>query len=186
MAEKAIVDGIDTQRLEATVTMFREQPELADFTFRATNTWQEGTHSTARIEKFCRAGKEDDSRREPVAIEADEPPVLLGHDIGANPVEHVLVALSACLTTSLVANAAARGITLRSVTSKLEGDLDVRGFLGISDEVRNGYRNIRVSFDIDADAPKETLEELVAIAKSRSPVFDIVSHGVPVEVVLET
>ncbi|MNL66362.1 OsmC-like protein [compost metagenome] len=85
----------------------------------------------------------------------------------------------------MVANAAARGIPLRSVTSKLEGDLDVRGFLGISDEVRNGYRNIRVSFDIDAEAPPETLEDLVAIAKQRSPVFDIVSHGVPVEVSLE-
>lgn len=183
MAKPAVLDGIDVDRLKSTITMFREQPELARFKFRATNTWKDGTHNRASIERFYGAGKEDDSRREPVAIDADEPPVLLGNNAGANPVEHVLVALSSCLTTSLVANAAARGISLRSVTSKLEGDLDVRGFFGISDEVRNGYQNIRVSFDIDADAPEETLAELVEIAKQRSPVYDIVAHGVPVDVV---
>ncbi|MBO9539770.1 OsmC family protein [bacterium] len=178
----AQIDGIDLDNLKATVTMFRDHPDLARFKFRARNVWKMGTHNQTQIERFYGAGQEDTSRPEPIAIEADEPPLLLGHNAGANPVEHVLVALSSCLTTSLVANAAARGIRLRAVTSKLEGDLDVRGFLGLSDEVRNGYQNIRVSFEIDADAPEETLRELVEIAKQRSPVFDIVSHGVPVEV----
>lgn len=185
MANKDCVDGIDRERLQATVTMFREKPELASFTFRATNTWQGGTHSTASVESFYQAGKEDPSRPVPVTVEADEPPVMFGNNLGINPVEHVLVALSSCLTTSLVANAAARGIPLRSVRSRLEGDLDARGFLGISEEVRNGYRCIRVHFEIDADAPRETLAELVEIAKQRSPVYDIVTHGVPVEVRLD-
>ncbi|HOV85654.1 MAG TPA: OsmC family protein, partial [Syntrophobacteraceae bacterium] len=108
-----------------------------------------------------------------------------GKNLGANPVEFVLTALSGCLTTSLIAQAAVRGIRLRKVESRLEGDLDVRGFLGMSEEVRNGYRNIRVTFKIKGDASQEELRELLELARKRSPVFDIVSHPVPVSVELE-
>ena len=108
--------------------------------------------------------------------------MLLGGNRAANPVEFVLHALAGCLTTALVLHAAARGICVRRVESRFEGDIDMRGLLGLSDEVRNGYRQIRVVFRVDADAPDEVIEELVTLAQKRSPVFDIVTHGVPVEV----
>ena len=116
------------------------------------------------------------------SIIVDEPPELGGTDAGPNPVEYVLTALAGCLTTSLVCHAAARGIELRSVDSELEGDLDVRGFLGIDPNVRNGYRNIRVTFHIDSDASEEQIQELIDVAQQRSPVFDMMTHEVPVEV----
>ena len=181
MAEH-IVNGVDVKALRATMDAVKADPGLATFRFRAENRWVEGTHNRAVVKGFYGAGREDDSRKAPFVFEEDEPPVLLGGDRGANPVEYVLVGLSGCLTTSLVAHAAARGIRLRSVESRLEGDLDVRGFLGMSDKVRNGYREIRVHFTVDADAPPEVIAELVETAKARSPVFDIVSHGVPVTV----
>ena len=125
------------------------------------------------------------ARTGPFISDADEPPVLLGENRGANPVEHLLTALSGCLTTALVYHAAAMDIELDEVESKLEGDLDLRGFLGMSDDVRNGYESLRVTFKIKADAPPEKLEELCRIAQERSPVFDCVTNGVPVSVHLE-
>jgi uncharacterized OsmC-like protein len=116
--------------------------------------------------------------------DADEPAALLGTNRGASPVEHVLTALSSCLTSSLIYHAAARGIKIDQLESELEGDLDLRGFLGLSDNVRNGYKNIRVTFRIKSDAPQDQLQELVALAQKRSPVFDIVSNPVPVQVTL--
>jgi uncharacterized OsmC-like protein len=115
-------------------------------------------------------------------LEIDEPPLLLGEDYGANPVEYVLTALSGCLTSSLIYHAAAQGITIEEVESELEGDLDLRGFLGLSDEVRNGYNSIDVKFKVKADAPQEKIDELIELAQKRSPVFDIVSHPVQVTV----
>lgn len=179
------VNGIDVGALKQTMDDIQDKPGLAGFTFRAINTWVGGTHNRARIKGFYGAGEEHAVRKSELVYDEDEPPVLLGSDKGANPVEYVLVGLSGCLTTSLVAHAAARNITLHAVESELEGDLDVRGFLGMDDSVRNGYSQIRVKFRIDADAPMETIRELVELAKARSPVFDIVTHGVPVKVDVE-
>jgi uncharacterized OsmC-like protein len=115
----------------------------------------------------------------------DEPPVLLGNNEGRNPVEYLLVALSGCLTTSLVAYASAKGIKIRGVESRYEGDIDLRGFLGISEDVPVGYQNIRVYFKIDADIPDEQKEELVRIAQKYSPVYNTVTKSAPVSVHLE-
>ena len=115
-------------------------------------------------------------------ISADEPELLLGNDMGANPVELALSALASCLTTTLIYHAAARGITIRAVESELEGDLDLRGFLGMSDSVRRGYKNIGVKMRVDADASQDMLDELIELAMQRSPVFDIISN--PVNVVV--
>jgi uncharacterized OsmC-like protein len=176
------VNGVNVSALKETLNALKDKPELGTFRFRASNTWVAGTHNQACIQGFYGAGREDDSRQSPMVFEEDEPPVLLGENAGANPVEFVLIGLSGCLTTSLVAHAAARGISLQSVTSTLEGVMDVRGFLGLSDAVRNGYEEIRVHFTLEADAPEETLQELVEVAQARSPVFDIVTHAVPVRV----
>ena len=118
-------------------------------------------------------------------MDADEPPLLLGTGKRPNPVEYLLTALAACVTTSLVYHAAAKGIVLKSVESRLEGDIDVRGFLGISKDVRKGYQEIRMYFKIDADVPDEELQELVQLGPNYSPVFDSITNGVPVKVQLD-
>ena len=122
------------------------------------------------------------SRAKPFVLESDEPPVLLGEDNGANPVEFVLHALAGCLTTSLVYHAAARGISLESVESQFEGDLDLHGFLGLSDEVRNGYRALRVHFTIDSPASAADIGKVVAQSQARSAVLDVLTNGTAVEV----
>ncbi|KCZ72278.1 putative redox protein, regulator of disulfide bond formation [Candidatus Methanoperedens nitroreducens] len=186
MVEKRTVNGVNVTQLFSTIDTLKEKPELGKFKFRATNKWISGMHNRATVKDFYGAGQEDTSRTEPWVFDADEPPVLVGENRGANPVEYALVALSACLTTALIGHAAARGIKLDEVESKFEGDLDVRGFLGVSESVRNGYENVRVTFRIKADAPREKLQELVEVAQKRSPVFDIFTHPTPVSVTLET
>jgi uncharacterized OsmC-like protein len=180
-----VVNGVDRTQLFDTVNAIQSTPGLARFQFRAHNQWVNGGHNRTTIKDFYGAGQEDASRARPFVFDADEPAVLLGEDHGANPVEYVLTALAGCLTTSLVYHAAARGITLQEVEARLEGDLDLHGFLGLSEDVRNGYENVRVIFRVKGDAPDETLAELVELAQKRSPVFDIVSHPVPVTVALE-
>ena len=177
-----MINGYDTDKLGKTISMLQESPELGQFKFRVRNEWVDGAHCRTHIKDFYGAGREDDSRTGKFAYDEDEPPILLGANRGANPVEYALTALAGCLMTGLTAHAAARGIALRSVESELEGDLDVRGFLGIDPSVRNGYQNIRVTFHIDADATEQQIQELVKAAQDRSPVFDIVTHETPVTV----
>jgi uncharacterized OsmC-like protein len=185
METKTILNGVDTEKLFETVDAINGQPGLGKFQFRAENKWIDGGWNRSTIQDFYGAGKEDASREKPYVLNNDEPPVLLGKDQGANPVEYVLNALAGCLTTSLVYHSAARGIKIESVESSFEGNLDLRGFLGISDQVRNGYENIRVTFRVKADASDEQIEELIQLAQKRSPVFDIVSNPVPVSIKLE-
>ena len=186
MAQKKekIVNGVNVDQLFGTIEMIKKNPEIARFNFRATNQWVTGTHNQATVKDFFGALKEDSSR-EPMDFKIDEPPVLCGVNLGANPVEYLLVALSGCLTTSMIAHAAARGIELRNVESRYEGDLDVRGFLGISDEVPVAYKKIGVYFRIDSDISEDQKEELVKMAQKYSPVFNSIKKAVPVEVQLD-
>ena len=177
-------NGVDTQQLFSTLDAIKAQPELARFQFRARNRWISGAHNRSTIRDFYAAGQEDTSRSGAFMIEAGEPAILVGEDTGANPAEHLLHALAACLTTSLVFVASARGVDLTAVESTLTGDMDVRGALGLSDETRNGFSDIRVTFHIDSDAPREKVEEVVRRATARSAVFDMVTNGVPVDVTL--
>lgn len=176
------INGVNVDRLQTTLGAIQENPSLSKFQFRATNRWVYGGHNQTTIQEFYGAGQEDTSRTKPFVFDADEPPVLLGEDKGANPVEFVLHALASCLTTSMVYHAAAQGIRIEEVTSHLEGDLDLQGFLGLSPTIRNGYQNIRVRLTVKSEASAEKLRELC----SRSPVFDIVSNPVPVNVTVET
>ena len=186
MTKQKTMNGVNLDQLFGTINAIRETPGLAKFKFRADNQWINGGHNRTTIKGFYGAGQEDTSRAEPFVMDNDEPAVLLGTDSGANPVEAALHALAGCLTTSLVYHAAAQGIRIDEVESQFEGDLDLHGFLGLSDEVRNGYECIRVTFKIKADAPQEKLEELLQLAQKRSPVFDIVSNPTQVSVRLET
>ena len=178
-AEK-VVNGVDVEKLYETMGAIRHNPAISRFNFRAQNHWNSGGHNTTTINEFdgaCQTHR----RSQPFVFKKDEPPVLLGTDQGANPVEYLLTALAGCLTTSLVYHAAARGIKIDEVEATLAGDLDIQGILGMSDKVRNGYENIKVRFKVKgSNASQETLRELVEIAQQRSPVFDIVSHPTPV------
>ena len=182
----AIRNGVDTEQLFGTLDALKADPSLAKFQFRARNRWIEGAHNRTTIRDFYAANQEDTSRAEEFVIDAGEPAILLGSDTGANPAEYLLHALAACLTTSLVYVAAARGIHLTAVESTLEGDMDVQGALGLSDDYRNGFEQIRVSFRVEGDAPEEKLQEFVARAQQRSAVFDMVTNGVPVTVEVAT
>ena len=178
------VNGINVDQLFGTIDSIKENPEIARFTFRATNRWIGGTHNQATIKDFF-GGLKEESSREPMVFEVDEPPVLCGLDLGANPVEYLLGALSGCLTTTLIAHAAARGIEIRKVESRYEGDLDLRGFLGMSDDVPVGYQKIGVYFKIDADVSEDRKEELIRMAQKHSPVYNTITKPIPVSVQLD-
>jgi uncharacterized OsmC-like protein len=182
--KEKFVNGINVNQLFGTIDNIRENPEIARFKFRATNQWVAGTHNQATVKDFFGALKEDSSR-DPMVFEIDEPPVLCGTNLGVNPVEFLLVALSGCLTTSMIAHAAARGIEIRKVESRYEGDLDVRGFLGMSDDVPVAYQKIGVYFNIDADIPEDRKEELVEMAKKYSPVYNSITKPISVSVQLD-
>jgi uncharacterized OsmC-like protein len=175
-------NGVDTATLYATLDAITAQPELARFQFRATNEWMGGAHNRSTIRGFYGAGGEDAARETTFTLDAGEPALLLGEDEGPNPAEYALHALAACLTTSLVYVAAARKIRLTRVASRLEGDLDVRGALGLDDDVPNAFTAVRVHFEVEGDAPAEVLRELVERARRRSVVFATFTTPVPVTV----
>ena len=184
MSEERIVNGVNVDRLFGTINAIKDTPGLARFRFRARNTWVNGAHNRTTITGFYGACQKH-TLTEPLVLEADEPAVLLGEGAEANPMDYVLTGLAACLTTSLVYHAAARAIQLDEVESRLEGDLDLHGFLGLSESVRNGFEDVKVTIRIKADLPDETLEELCRVAQKYSPVFDIISRPVHVSVHLE-
>jgi uncharacterized OsmC-like protein len=184
MAPEKIVNGVNVDQLFSAIDLFKQKPELAKFRFRATNKWIDGTQSQARVKDFFGPGKEDTSR-ELRSFDLDEPPVLLGKDEGTNPVEYLLVALSGCITTSLVVHAAAKGIAIKGVESRFEGDIDLRGFMGISKEVPVGFKEIRVYFKIDADISDEQKEELLRMGEKYSPVTNTIKSSTPVSVQLD-
>jgi uncharacterized OsmC-like protein len=185
MAERKPVNGIDVDQLFEAIGQIKESPDLGAFQFRAKNEWVNGTSCRASIAEFHGAGKEF-TDREAKHYDIDEPPVLLGQDRGSNPVEYLLVSLSGCLTTTLVVYAAAKGVELKGVSSRYEGDLDVRGFMNISRDVPVGYKQIKVVFDIDADISREQKEELVQLAQKYSPVYNTLANPSQVSVMLES
>ncbi len=170
------INGVDTIRLAETVKLIKSDSTLAKFQFRCRNHWNTAGHNTSAIQDFYGAGAEDTTRTAPFIVEADEPSLLLGTDFGANPVEYLLHALAACMTTSMVYHAAAQGIQVRSVQCTIQGDIDLRGFLGLDPTVRKGYQGIRVVFDVQSDATADTLAEMALF----SPVRDSLTNPVPV------
>lgn len=181
---KVPLNGVDTPTLFATIAAVREQPALAQFQFRASSRWLEGTHSRSRVEAFSGAGGNHLHTSE-FQFEADHPKVLVGGGAGPTPVEFLLHGLLGCLTAGIANIAAARGVTLTRVESRVEGDVDLRGILGISKDVRNGYQGIRVQFRISGDAPAETLRAIVEQSGARSAVLDVLQNGTRVEIGVE-
>ena len=180
LAEK-FLNGVNIQTIEDSVQAIEKDPGIAAFKFRLKNRWIDGGLNRASVNNFYGALQEN-SRPEPFVMDADEPPLLAGRDIGANPVEYLLRALAGCMTTSIVYHAALRGIRIDELEADLEGDLDLRGFLGLSRDVRKGYENIRVTFKVKTD--EQNLDRLKALSKL-SPVFDTVTNGTKVEIKVE-
>jgi len=174
-------NGVNTPALLATINAVKETPALAKFRFRASNRWITGTYSESRVESFSGAGGEHNHKTE-FRYGADHPAVLVGEDRGPTPIEFLLHGLAMCITAGVGNIAAARGVTLTSLESQVEGDIDLQGILGLSDKVRNGYERIRISFTIAGDAPPEKLREIVEQSRARSAVFDVLTNGVPVDV----
>ena len=175
------INGFHANEINETLQALQQNPEIAKFQFRVRNKWIQGGHNQSSIQGFYGGGKEDDTRAEPFVFDNGEPPILLGNNEGANPVEFVLHALAGCMTTTMVLHAAARGIEIDSVESAFEGDLDVQGFLGLDETVRNGYQQIQINFKIEGDLSDDQKNELISFT-SKSPVFDIVTNRVPVKV----
>ena len=180
----ARVNGVPVDDLANTVEAIKATPSIAKFNFRIRNQWLDAARNRSTVDEFYGAGQEQ-LRPTPILLDADEPPVLLGTDSAANPVEYLLHALAACLTTSMVYHAAARGIHIDEVESSLEGDIDLNGFLELDKNVRNGFQGIRVNFKIKADVSDDQLLQIGQLGPGHSPVFDSLTNGVPVSVNIE-
>jgi uncharacterized OsmC-like protein len=176
-----IDNGVNVQALLDARDALSGAPEAAQFTWRASTEWVNGTHSNSKVEGFFGLGEEH-LHRSTFSFDADHPAVFASEDNGATPVEYVLVGLASCLTAGVAAVAQNREIQLRSVKATIEGDMDVLGILGADPEVRNGFNGIRVHYDIDADATQDEIAALVAQSQKRSAVFDVITNPTNVTV----
>lgn len=175
-------NGLDLVQMEQTVQALSDNPDLAQFEFRARNTWVSGGENRSRIRDFFGAGQEDNSRAQDWEFVNGEPPVLLGNNEGANPVEFLLHALAGCVTTTTVLHAAARGITIHRLSTELAGTIDLQGLLGLDETVSAGYEQITIRMHIEADCSDAELDDLLAFARGHSPVCNTVCRPVPVTI----
>jgi uncharacterized OsmC-like protein len=175
------VNGINLNVLNETVSAIKGDPELGECHFRARNKWVDAAHNCTTVSGFYGA-KQENTHKQVFELHADEPPILAGNDDGANPVEHLLHALASCVTTSMVAHAAVRGIYIEELESELEGDIDLRGFLGLDADVPKGYTNIRVTYKVKTDV--DNLPKLKKLAEF-SPVYNTLTHGTKVDIQVE-
>jgi len=178
------VNGVNVSKLKETIQAIKGKPSLADFRFRIVNKWQGGGLNQTTVKASHGAGQEFPDRDGKFTMQADEPPILLSGDKAANPVEHLLHAVAACVTTTAVYHAAARHIPLEAVESTLEGELDLRGFLGLDPNVPKGYKNIRMNMRVTGDLSEEQKQEVVQLGCEFSPVYNMLSKSVPITVKL--
>lgn len=176
------LNGLDLEAMTGTVQALKDDPALAQFEFRARNRWIDGGENRSRIKDFYGAGVEDTSRTETFEFTNGEPPVLLGNNEGANPVEFLLHALAGCITTTTVLHAAARGIRIERLSTELVGQMDLQGLLGLDETVSPGYESIRIRMDIEADCTDQALDDLIRYAEAHSPVCNTVCRPVPVTI----
>ncbi|MBU0555634.1 MAG: OsmC family protein [Alphaproteobacteria bacterium] len=176
------LNGLNMDQAMETIGAIKADPQLARFEFRARNQWIQGGENRSTIKEFFAAGEEDTSRAVAFEFTNGEPPVLLGNNEGANPVEFLLHALAGCVTTTTVLHAAARGIEVRRLSTKLTGQLDLQGLLALDPDVPAGYEGIRIEMSIEADCPDEELDDLLAFARNHSPVCNTVCRPVPVTI----
>jgi uncharacterized OsmC-like protein len=182
--ESTVENGVNVQALLDARVALSEAPEAANSQWRATCEWRNGTHSHSSVEGYFGLGEEHKHKRT-FTFDADHPEVFASEDIGAAPVEYVLVGLASCLTAGIAAVAQNRNIQLRSVSATLEGGMDIQGILGMDSDIRNGFDGIKVTYNIDADASPEDIKALVAQSQKRSAVYDIVTNPTNITVEVE-
>jgi uncharacterized OsmC-like protein len=180
LEKPAVINGLDVDAAVATIAAIKADKSLARFQFRARNSWINGGENRSVIRDFYGAGQEDTSRSAAFEFTNGEPPVLLGNNEGANPVEFLLHALAGCVTTTFVLHAMARGIVIKELSTELAGDLDLRGLLGLDDSVSPGYEQIRIRMHVKADCSDQALDDLLTYAQQHSPVCNTVCRPVPV------
>lgn len=178
--QTVFLNGLNMEQLFQTLDAIKDDPSIANFEFRARNRWVSGGENRSVIRDFYGANREDDSRSEDFVFTNGEPPVLLGNNEGANPVEYLLHALAGCVTTTTVLHAAARGIRIQELSTELDGQMDLQGLLALDDSAPVGYRQIRIRMSIKADCSDEELDDLLEFAKGHSPVCNTVCKPVPV------
>jgi uncharacterized OsmC-like protein len=181
MASATVNNGVNVQALLDAREALKGAPEAAKFKWRASCKWQNGTHSKTKIREFFGLGEGQQHKTE-FSFDADHPEIFASEDHGVTPIEFVLVGLASCLTAGVAAVAQNRGVQLRSVEAKLEGSMDLQGILGIDSDVRNGYDDIKVTFNIDADASRKEIEAIVAQSQKRSAVYDVLTNPTNVTV----
>jgi len=179
--EESTVNGVEVGTILNLVASIDDNSDNAHFQFRLHNHWVDGGLNRSRVQEFFADGREDDTRTGPHIVDSDEPYIAAGKDTAPNPMEYVLHSLAGCLTSTMVNHAAVQGIEIESVESSLEGDLDVRGMLGLSDESRKAYNAVRVRMQVKSAADAGTLKELAMF----SPVYDMISKSLPVELELQ-
>ena len=177
-----ITNGVDVGQVMGLISEIESDTDYAKFQFRATNRWVKGGETRSRIKEFYAGNAEDSTRKQPFTLNSDEPMIAAGRDSAPNAMEYVLHSLASCLTASLIYHAAVRNIEIDAVESSYTGDMDVRGLLGLSDDVRKGFRKVAVNMRVKSKASPEELTELAMF----SPVHDIVSNSLPVEFRLST
>lgn len=176
-----VVNGVDVKKLQATIDAINDDPDLASFSFRTVTEWIDGAQNKTLVERQISKGEEG----EPFVLRSDEPEVLMGNGTAPNSIQTLMQALASCLSVSMVYHAAARDITIDKLTIHIDGDIDLHGFLGLSSEVRPGFQDIRVTVDVQSQAPREDVEELLRYAQKVSPIVDTLRNRVPVEISLE-
>jgi len=179
-----IVNGVDVRKLQATIEAINRDPDLAVFSFHATNEWVDGAQTKTIVDSM-EGGPHTIRHREPFVLRSDEPEVLLGADTAPNSIVNLLHSLASCLSTTIVYHAAAREIPIDRMTISLDGDIDLHGFLGLSSEVRPGFQDIRVTVDLQSEAPRADVEELLRYAQKVSPIVDTLRNRIPVEIALK-
>ncbi len=177
----SVDNGVNVQALLDARTALADAPGATKFNWRASCKWQNGTHSKSTVQGFHGLGEEQKHKTE-FSFDADHPEVFASEDLGAPPIEYVLVGLASCVTAGVAGVAQNREVQLRSVEAKLEGSMDIQGILGMDSDVRNGYDDIKVTFDIDADASPADIEAIVAQSQKRSAVYDVVTNPTNVTV----
>lgn len=177
-----VLNGIDTGQVMSLAGKIQADEDYGKFKFRATNRWVDGASSKTSIQSFFAGGRENTDREQPMFVEADQPAFLAGNNTAPNSVEHLLHALTSCLTTTLTYHAAVQGIPLGAIETSAEGEMNSKGFFGLSDEVSKGYERIRVNMRVASSASVETLTALAM----NSPVYEMVSKAVPVEFIMTT
>jgi uncharacterized OsmC-like protein len=179
--DKQVQNGVNVDALLGARDALSKAPEAAKFNWKASCKWMNGTHSQTSIQGFYGLGSQQSHKTE-FTFDTDHPEIFASEDKGATPVEMVLAGLAGCLTAGVASIAQLRKIQLRSVKATLEGAMDIQGILGIDSDVRNGFNDIKVNFEIDADASKDDIEALVAQSQKRSAVYDVITNPTNVSV----